>query len=218
MSTDKKRVQGYLSDTAYQYLENYRIENGLKSQSLALEKLLESLAIKGSSGDLESESYSKLKSELKSDLISELSEMINRRLGIGNNTFVPTHDSLTYDVSSDSQDSEVLPAFPDIQGQDGQTDQSISPDFLKTLEGHFCLAEVFERIPYFWDSGKRNKSKDSLTLYATERSAKTSLSKIQKQGTIGLKVWELGAFFERLDPSYQLRLVPFLEKAIERKG
>jgi chitodextrinase len=73
MATNKKRVQGYVSDTAYQYLEDYRVTNELRSQSEALDHLLNSLVGGNPSSNLPSELLSELKGELLSELLSELS-------------------------------------------------------------------------------------------------------------------------------------------------
>jgi hypothetical protein len=72
MATNKKRVQGYVSDTAYQYLEDYRVTNELRSQSEALDHLLNSLVGGNPSSNLPSELLSELKGELLSELLSEL--------------------------------------------------------------------------------------------------------------------------------------------------
>ncbi len=61
MPTNKKRVQGYLSDLAYEYLEKYRKQQELNSISSALEMLLESLANENSNIDKSNNSYNYLK-------------------------------------------------------------------------------------------------------------------------------------------------------------
>lgn len=62
MATNKNRIQGYISDTAYQYLEKFKGDNELSSTSQALEKILEGLA--GESEEILQPATSKFKSEL----------------------------------------------------------------------------------------------------------------------------------------------------------
>ncbi|MDX1371258.1 MAG: hypothetical protein R3321_02245 [Nitrososphaeraceae archaeon] len=235
MPTNKNRVQGYLSDTAYQYLENYRIENELKSQSSALEHLLETLALKGSSDSLESETYNKLKIELKSELKSDLySSLQNDLLNdlrhdikseidfqialLGNAKTSHTHDSLKVDFESDPQNDENLPALSNTENQANKKLETVSPEILETFADHFCIATIRENLAYFWDSHKRELSNHFPTIYKSKRSAKTSLTKLKKQGLTDLEIYDLVEFFDGLDPKQKDRLLPFIQNAVKDKS
>lgn len=81
MTTEKKRVQGYLSNEVYLALSQYALDHQI-SQSTALEQILSSVLLGESLSKLPVDSLGELKSELVKEVFDQAEIYIDHRLDL----------------------------------------------------------------------------------------------------------------------------------------
>ena len=176
MTTSKNRVQGYISDVAYKYLEDFRKEHRLKSNSLALEKILELMAGERVKGDFLSESRIELKDELKSELKDELKKELKDEL-LSELKEGVTSESVSESISKSVNES--LFQVEDIRMKALEETYVI----VKAGKGKYGHLKV-----YLWDKKRGRFSPNDGTVYRFKDEVKTTVKRMQGRGKVdGIK-------------------------------